>query len=67
MKRRTWEQEKERIAKKAKELGAEMDRAIETADMDRFRITYEKAFNYMTVKERSRYYRRFLARITGRA
>ena len=57
---KTWEQEKAYCARRAEALGAEMDAAIETGDRDRFTVAYQKVMRYMTVRQRSTYYRRWL-------
>ncbi len=57
---RTWAQEKAYTARRAEALGAEMDAAIETGDRDRFTAAYQTAMRYMTVKQRSVYFRRWL-------
>lgn len=57
---KTWEQEKAYCARRAEALGAEMDAAIETGDRDRFTAAYQKAMRYMTVKQRSTYFTRWL-------
>lgn len=58
---RTWEQEKAYARKRAQVLAAEMDAAIEANDRNRFEAAYQTSMRYMTVKERSVYYLRFLA------
>ena len=57
---KTWELEKAYCARRAEALGAEMDAAIETGDRDRFTAAYHKAMRYMTVKQRSTYFTRWL-------
>ena len=57
---RTWAQEKAYNARRAEALGAEMDAAIEAGDHDRFTAAYQTAMRYMTVKQRSVYFRRWL-------
>lgn len=55
-----WEKEKAYAAKRAAELGAEMDAAIEAFDQNRFDAAYQTSMRYMTKKQRSGYHRRFL-------
>ena len=57
---KTWEQEKAYCARRAEALGAEMDAAIEAGDRDRFTVAYQTAMRYMTVKQRSVYFMRWL-------
>ncbi len=61
--KKTWEQEKAYCAKRAQELGAEMDAAIENTDRERFDKAYTTAMRYMKNKERSGYYKRFLTKM----
>lgn len=61
--KKTWEQEKAYCAKRAQELGAEMDAAIENVDRERFDKAYTTAMRYMKNKERSSYYKRFLTKM----
>ena len=61
--KKTWEQEKEYIAKRAEALGHEMDQAIEAADKDRFEEAFVKSMRYMKKKERLTYYKRFLEKM----
>lgn len=63
--KRTWEQEKAYKARKALEIGAEMDKAIEANDKERFFAAWEKAMIHMGVKQRRPYYIRMLERSTG--
>lgn len=62
-----WKKEKEYRERRAQQIGAEMDLAIEMIDKDRFQKAFTTAMNYMTKKDRSEYYRRFLDRYRGRA
>lgn len=55
-----WEKEKAYCARRAEQLGAEMDEAIEAGDRDRFEKAYHTAMRYMTVKQRSRYFHKWL-------
>ena len=57
---KTWEQEKAYCARRAEVLGAEMDVAIEAGDRDRFTAAYQTAMRYMTVKQRTTYFKRWL-------
>lgn len=61
--KKAWEQEKAYCAKRAQELGAEMDAAIENMDRERFEKAYTTAMRYMKKKERSDYYKRFLMKM----
>ena len=56
----SWDKEKAYTAKRAAELGAEMDAAIEAFDKDRFEAAFQTSLRYMTKKQRSVYYKRFL-------
>lgn len=58
--KKTWEQEKAYCAKRAQELAAEMETAIETVDEEKFTAAYQTAMRYMNKKQRSPYYMRFL-------
>jgi len=62
----SWEKEKAYYAKRAQELRAEMDRAILSADKERFEKAHQTAMRYMTKRERSAYYRRFLEAMIAR-
>ena len=55
-----WEKEKAYCARRAEQLGAEMDEAIEAGDRDSFSAAYRKALRYMPVKERRIYYVKWL-------
>ena len=57
----TWEREKAYRAKRAQQIIAEMEAAIETGDKNRFVKAYESAMRYMTKKQRNPYYLRALA------
>lgn len=59
---RTWAQEKEYNARRAQQLGAEMEAAIEANDLRRFLAAYETSFRYMPKKQRSKYYIKMLER-----
>ncbi|MBR0411522.1 MAG: hypothetical protein IJI25_11090 [Eubacterium sp.] len=65
--KRTWDQEKEYRKRRSSVLAAEMDKAIEAADKERFCKAYTTAMNYMNKSERSAYMKRFLAEMTRRA
>lgn len=58
----SWEQEKAYCARRARELTAEMEAAIEAADKDRFLAAHQTSARYMTRKARAALYRRFLER-----
>lgn len=60
-----WEKEKTHCKKRADELAAEMDQAIETVDIERFDVAYQTAKRYMPHSERVSYYKRFLATMIG--
>lgn len=55
-----WEKEKAYCARRAEKLGAEMDEAIAAGDRERFTAAYQTAMRYMTVKQRSQYFRKWL-------
>jgi len=55
-----WKKEKARKARKAERLGREMDEAIEAGDDEGFQKAYQTAQSYMTGKERSVYFRKYL-------
>lgn len=57
-----WEKEKAYTAKRAAELGTEMDAAIEAGDRERFDNAFQTAMRYMNKKQRNGYYMRFLMR-----
>lgn len=57
-----WEKEKAYTARRADELGAEMNAAIEAFDKARFDAAFQMSMRYMTKKERSDYYKRFLTK-----
>lgn len=59
---KTWEQEKAYTERRAAQLAQEMEQAIAENDRDRFLAAYSTAMRYMTKKQRSPYYRRFLAK-----
>lgn len=56
-----WEKEKAYCVRRAEQLGAEMDEAIEAGDRERFEKAYHTAMRYMTVKQRSQYFKKWLA------
>lgn len=56
----SWEKEKAYTARRAAELVAEMNAAIEAFDKARFDVAYQMSMRYMTKKERSGYHKRFL-------
>ena len=58
--KRTWEQEKAYRARRAEQIAADMDRAIEANDKDGFLAAWEKAMIYMNKRQRSPYYIRML-------
>ena len=55
-----WKKEKARKARKAERLGKEMDQALENTDDEGFQKAYQTAQSYMTGKERSIYFRKYL-------
>ena len=55
-----WEKEKARNARRAQELSAAMETAIANRDREQFEQAYTTAFRYMTKRQRSPYYIRFL-------
>ena len=60
--KRTWEQEKAYVARKAQEYGAAMDEAIEAVDKDRFNEAFMKSFRYMSKRQHGEYMKRFIAK-----
>ena len=62
--KRTWEQEKAYVAKRAEELRTIMNQAIAAADLERFREAHTKSLRYMPKKERDEYLRRFFTEYT---
>ena len=62
-----WKKEKAYKAKRAQQLGEEMDRAIENGDNERFQEAYLKSNGYMRKKERGAYFRRYAEMMVGRA
>lgn len=61
--KRSWKQEKAYCARRAQELGAEMEAAIERGDRERFKAAYEASARYMTQAQRRRIYIRFLKKV----
>lgn len=59
---KTWAQEKAYNERRAQQLCAEMEAAIETNDTQRFLAAYERSFRYMTKKQRSPFYIRMIER-----
>ena len=55
-----WDKEKAYTAKRAAELAAEMNEAIEAFDQNRFEAAYQASLRYMGKKQRQEYYKRFL-------
>lgn len=55
-----WKKEKAYRARRAEQLGKEMDQALENNDDEGFQKAYQTAQSYMTGKERSAYFRRYL-------
>ena len=55
----TWEAEKARNARRAAELAAEMQAAIETLDQPRFAAAYSQSMRYMKKRVRSYYFKTF--------
>lgn len=58
--KKTWEQEKAYEVRRAKVLGEQMDAAIATGDMEAFTTAYQTAHRYMTNKQRTPYFMRWL-------
>lgn len=56
----SWKKEKAYRARRAEQLGKEMDQAIENNDDEGFQKAYQTAQSYMNGKERSVYFRRYL-------
>lgn len=55
-----WKKEKAYRARRAEQLGKEMDQALENNDDEGFQKAYQTAQSYMTGKERSVYFRKYL-------
>lgn len=60
-----YEKEKAYCARRAAELTAEMEAALETGDRERFKAAYGPSARYMRQKDRKPLYMRFL-RMIGR-
>ena len=58
---KTWEQEKTYCAKRAQELEAELEAAIESHDKERFNRAYATAMRYMKHSQLAEFMRRFVA------
>lgn len=58
-----YEKEKAYCARRAAELTAEMEAAIETKDRERFKAAYGASARYMRQKERKPLYIRFLREV----
>jgi len=56
-----YEKEKAYCARRAAELTAEMEAALEAKDPERFKVAYSASARYMRQKERKPLYLRFLA------
>lgn len=56
----TYQKEKEYCARRAQELTAEMEAAIETKDREKFKAAYTTSARYMTQKQRRPLYMRFM-------
>lgn len=61
----TWEKEKAYCARRAEALAQDMESAIARLDTDGFIKAYHTAARYMTKKQRSVFYKRFLAAVVG--
>ena len=59
---RTYEQEKAYCERRARDLSAEMEAALESGDAVRFREAYSASFRYLGKKQRKDFYFRFLER-----
>lgn len=62
-----YEKEKAYCTRRAAELTAEMEAALETKDRERFKTAYRASARYMRQKERKPLYIRFLREVMANA
>lgn len=59
---RSYEHEKDYCARRGRKLTAEMEKAIEAVDRERFVVAFSESARYLLKKQRFDLYRRFLER-----